>query len=130
MKYLAIDYGRKHVGLARSEGEIAAPAGTMDNNEKIWEKLAAKIIEEGVTTVVIGISEGQAKAEAAAFGGRLSNLTKAQVVYYDETLSSQTAKKKMIEAGKPRHRRQKEDHCVAAALILQNYLNEKGGSHD
>ena len=127
MKYLAIDYGKSHIGLAQAEGYVAEPLGELVNNEKILIKLKEIIDKNKTETIVIGISEGKQAEETRKFGEVLRKFANTTVVYYDETLSSEIAKRGMIMTGKPKLRRQKEDHCVAAALILQNYLEQKGG---
>lgn len=58
------------------------------------------------------------------FGEELTKITGLPVAYQDETLTSQTAVGKMIEAGKPRMKKKSSEHAIAAALILQDWLDD------
>lgn len=125
MKYLGIDWGLKRVGLAISEGELAAPlpAVHIKNLEDGAKKIADAVTKEEVDLVVIGKPEGEMgkKVEKA-----VSELKKQgiRVAVADETLSTQEAKKTMLEMGSGRQAR-REDNSVAAAIILQRYLDER-----
>jgi len=138
MKYLAIDYGRSHLGLAISEGFIAEPYDkfknqsfdkTQDKNSKIKDasqklKVIKEIVnEEKIQQIIIGISEGEMAEETKKFGEGLKKITGLSVEYQDETLTSKEAIKKMIESGKKRSDRQTKEHNFAACLILQSYLD-------
>jgi putative Holliday junction resolvase len=126
MKILGIDYGEKNIGLAISEGEIASPLGAIDN--KIWESGIREICQrETVDKIVIGISEGKMAEKTRQFGEELRKITGLPVEYWEETLTSKEAVKKMIEAGKPKMKKKLAEHAIAAALILQDYLDSRGG---
>jgi len=128
MIYLGIDWGLKRVGLSISEGLIASPlvslniSGLEDGVNKVMELVK----KEGIDVIVIGKPEGE-------MGRRVDQTVKAltkaggSVVLADETLSTQNAKKEMIKLGLGKKARQ-DDNAVAAAIILQNFLDEKEGS--
>jgi RNase H-fold protein (predicted Holliday junction resolvase) len=50
-------------------------------------------------------------------------LTSLPIYYQDETLSSVRAAQQMVESGMRQSQRQVMDHNVAAANILQDYLD-------
>lgn len=119
MKYLAIDFGRRHLGLALADGPLAEPLGEKINNDTLYPYLENLIEAEKIDKVVIGLPEGRLAGEVKEFGARLVG---AEVVYQDETLTSQEAKAKLLAAGAPQKKRRR-DHRAAAALILQEYLD-------
>ncbi len=122
MKYLAIDFGAKHLGLAIADGPLAEPLGEKINNDRALMFLKKLIETEAVDKVVIGLSEGKMADKIKDFGARIAGLTGKEVIYRDETLSTHEAKRKMLEAGKPMMKR-RFDHSAAAALILQDFID-------
>lgn len=125
MKYLGIDWGLKRVGLAVSEGEIASPLDSLsitsvdDGINKVMEVIKKEQVDE----IVIGKPEGEmgkaVERAVQAFAKKGVNL-----IEVDETLSSYNAKNFMLQTGFSKKMRQ-DDNAVAAAIILQNYLDEK-----
>ena len=122
MRILGIDFGEKKLGLALSEGELARPLGVL-NQENFESKIPKICHDHEVGKIVIGLSEGAMAEETKAFGQIVGEVTNLPVAYWEETLTSQEALRKMIEAGKSRTKRQREEHAIAAALILQAYLD-------
>ncbi len=51
-------------------------------------------------------------------------MTNLPVFYEDESLTSKEALVKMIESGMKKKARQEKEDQIAAALILQNYLDK------
>lgn len=123
MKYLAIDYGRSHLGLAISEGFIAEPYGVEVRISNLEAGIKEICQKENIEIIIIGISEGLMAEETKKFGASLANAIGIPVEYQDETLTSKEAIKKMIESGKKKIDRQTKEHNFAACLILQSYLD-------
>lgn len=123
MKILGIDYGGRRIGLAISEGEIARPLG-VELRVKNYELRIKKICEkENISKIVIGISEGKMAGKSREFGESLQKATGIPVEYFDETLSTHEAIRKMVEAGTTRKKRKEFIDAVSAAIILQEYLS-------
>lgn len=123
MKYLGIDYGKKKIGLAISEGEIASPLKVLEVSslKDALYKMRNVIEKEEIDQVVIGVAEsGEAKEITKKFINELSK--EIRIDQIDETLSSQEARKKMIDLGVSKTKRMKED-AYSASLILQKYLD-------
>ncbi len=59
MKYLAIDYGKKYIGLAVSDsaGKVAMPLKVLENNHVFFDELKKIISEQSVDEIVLGKSE-------------------------------------------------------------------------
>jgi len=126
MKYLGIDYGRKKIGLAVSDGVIAEPMIVVryKDEEDLLNKVEKVIKVEMVEKVVIGVSEGKMAEETKEFGKKLEEMVKIPVVFQDETLSTQTAQELSIRANIGRKKRKEMEDAYSAAIILQNYIDE------
>ena len=125
MKILGIDYGRKKIGLAVSEGLLAQPLKVLRYKKFniLCEQLEKKIKALGIEKIVMGISEGTMAEETKEFGRRLQEKLATPVEYQDETLTTKEAQRLSIEAGINRKKRKKMEDAYAAALILQAYLD-------
>jgi len=125
LKYLAIDFGLSHLGFAVSNGDIAEPLRvdvSYDKEEDLYKKTINLIHLHQVENVVIGMSEGQIGEKAVQFGEKLKSLVALPIFFQNEDFSTQKAIGQMIESGRSRKDRQSMDHNVAAANILQEYL--------
>ena len=119
MRILGIDYGRKKIGMAVTEGSLAEPYKVIRVNsfQEAVEKVSKEVEVSKVSKVVVGISEGEMGEESKKFAESIG----AEI--YDETLTSQDAQRMAIEAGIKRSRRQGMEDAYAACLMLQNYLD-------
>ena len=110
VKYLGIDWGKRHIGLAVSDGSLADPYQELEVNslnQAIFQ-IEKVIQDESVEEIVIGMPES-GEAQTFAKKGVLALRKKGfSVSEADETLTS--------------HHSQGE-HKKAAALILQEYLD-------
>lgn len=124
MKYLGVDWGLKRVGLALSLGSLASCHSTIKIKSLAdgVEKITNIYQKEKIDLLVMGKPEGEMgkKVDKAAKYLQKAGL---KVVLADETLSTKHAQAKMIEMGFSKEKR-KDDNSVAAALILQEYLDE------
>lgn len=123
MKYLGIDYGTKHIGLAVSndDGEMAFPVEKMSNDKGLLENIKALIAEKNIGGVVMGESKDFAGKEnevmlgARAFARALEAETGLAVSFEPEFLTSVEARH--IQGGS------EKTHSSAAAIILQSFLD-------
>lgn len=124
MNILGIDFGLKNVGLAFSSGELAEPLDQIKvkNYQDLLDRVCLICRVNKIGKIVIGVEEGKIGKKAKKFGVDLENLVKLPVLFHSETLTSKEATKKMVESGKPLKKRQKQEHLMAACLILQDYL--------
>lgn len=121
MRLLGIDYGRKKIGLATSEGGLAEPWKVV--NSKGLEKI---LQTEKFDKIIIGISEGKMAAESKRFSLSLGKTLNIPVEVFDETLTSQDAQRLSREAGISQKKRHKMEDAYAAAIVLQNYIDNAG----
>lgn len=134
MRYLGIDYGSRRIGLAICDaGEtIASPLCVLDARKDILDRIARLVEAECVGAVVVGLplnmdgSEGPQAAKAKAFAEQLGRHMALPIHLQDERLSSFGAAEKLESAGLSRTRRRDRLDAVAAADILQAFLDKKG----
>ena len=133
---LAIDYGRRRIGLALSDecGLTARPLGILPrtNRRQDVTRLRALCRDHAVGGIVVGWpihldgTPGTMAAEAARFAERLRKQLGLPVDLLDERLSSWEAEQVMSES-EPRqrgsHRKSKTLDDLAAAVILRDYLS-------
>ena len=119
MNYLGIDYGRKKIGLAVSDGKLAEPLKVIRYKDikKLIEQIKNVIKRENIGQVIVGVSEGDMAEESKNFAKMLDAKT------YDETLTSIDANTLSIQGGVKRKKRREMEDAYAATIMLQNYLD-------
>lgn len=123
MRYLGIDFGLKKIGLAISEGELAAPLKVLEASSFQDALSKIKSLAKDFDKIVIGKPEGKMGKKVT----KLVSILKKEgmdIEEWDETLSSQKASAYMIQSGLGKNKRKTED-AYSAAIILQEYLDEK-----
>ncbi len=137
-RYLGLDVGGRRIGVAVSDelGMIASPLESLERSERGIERLRALVEQFDPQVIVIGLPtgmsgrEGQQAAEVREFGEQLRALLQRPIVYWDERLTTAIAERALIEAGTRRARRRGIVDAVAAALILQSYLDSRRRGND
>ena len=134
-RIVALDYGDKKIGVAISDPMqiIAKPFKTLDNttNENILFELNQIISEYDVEKVVVGLpitlkNKYSIQTEKVGiFIELLKNNISIPVDSYDERLSSKIAIQSLIKQGVKTGHNKKEIDKTAAAIFLQNYLDDK-----
>ena len=144
MRYLAIDYGEKRTGLAICDaGEtIATPLTAIHGQKELVKKIADIARTENVEAIVVGLplnmddSEGPQTRFVLKFAEQLrqhldSLLRRSgcegriPIHFQDERLSSFIAKEKLAPADFTRGKKRKRLDAVAAAAILEAFLQAK-----
>ena len=135
-RILAIDYGKKKTGLAVTDPLkiIASPLETIASQDLIGY-LLEYAEKEQIEVIVVGEpfhSDGrpaQFHAEVMKFVKKLKKLfPQIPVELHDETNTSLEAKDILLRSGSKKKRRRQKTVVdrIAAALILESYLIEKG----
>jgi len=133
MRYLAIDHGGKRTGLAICDaGEtICSPLEVLATAGDLAERVAAVVKCEEIEGVVIGLplnmdgSEGESVKRVRKFGEQLAEQVDIPIEYHDERLSSFDAESRFIGAELTRKKKKKRLDAVAAAAILEAFLEFK-----
>ncbi len=134
MRYLAIDYGSKRVGLAIcDESEtISSPLAVIAGRVDVFVEIGKVVRAEGVGAVVVGLplnmdgSEGPQADEIRNFGARLAKYIKIEVLFHDERLTSFAAEEKFASVEPRRSKKRRSLDAVAAAAILESFLESRG----
>ena len=133
MRILAVDHGKKNLGLAISDesGTIANPLYTIPHTSRIVDaaRIAERAVAHDVRLIIVGQSfddEGnpnQAGRRAAKFADVLRQQTNIPVGMWDEAFTTQDARSARIAMGVPRKKRSGHVDEIAATVLLQSYLD-------
>ncbi|MBN2313370.1 MAG: Holliday junction resolvase RuvX [Sedimentisphaerales bacterium] len=138
MRYLAIDYGTRRTGLAICDpGEtIVSPLAVLQSRESLPEKIAQIVENENVEAIVLGLplnmdgSTGPQTQLVTKFADQLQVHINIPVLFQDERLSSFSAEEKLASANLTRGKMKERLDAVAAAEILQAFLEQKRSPTD
>ena len=132
---MGLDVGTKTVGVALSdELGITAQAHTVVRRQNLRQDLGQLqdiATEYEVNQVVVGLplnmdgSEGPRAEASRAFGKTVEERLRLPVLYWDERLSTVAAQRVLLEADLSRAKRKKVVDQVAAAYILQGWLDSQ-----
>ena len=139
-RLLGIDYGEARIGVAVSDPLrlFARPHAVLKaGGGGDLERLRSLVEELGVARIVVGLptdSQGGIGSQALAvihWARQLAGITDVPIVFWDESYSSEAAQ---AISKKPRRRqapgRRETVDDLAAAVILQDYLDAGGGHHE
>jgi len=132
-RILAVDLGEKRIGLAISDptGTIARTLETINHVSGVIDAglIAQKASELMVVQIVVGIPISPEKNDspqarhARKFADLLRTQTDAQIVFWDESLSTNQAQEIRRMMAVPQKSRRGHLDDLAAAVILQSYLD-------
>ncbi len=135
MAILGLDVGEKRIGVALANGLLAIPLTVVDRagEEADMEKLLALAREHGVERIVVGLpllmngSIGRQAERVLAFSRALARHVDIPVDTWDERLSTVSAERLLLDTGMKREKRKGKRDAMAAAIILQAYLDGING---
>jgi putative Holliday junction resolvase len=133
MRYLAIDYGTKRTGLAICDPAetIVSPLAVLEGQKELLKKIADVVKANGVEAVVLGLplnmddSEGPQAKLVLKFADQLKEHLDIPIHFQDERLSSFGAEDKLAPADFTRGKKRKRLDAIAAAEILEAFLERK-----
>src|SRR3989338_7207917 len=132
MIILGLDYGRAHVGIAlgATETALALPLATItyEAPDDLQQRLVRLVHEHRVEHIVVGLpvtwpedrSKPGMREEVESFAAQLRHSLRLPVTLVDERRTSRGAGE--LQRGGSRV----DEHALAAALILQTYLDQEG----
>ncbi len=134
MRVLGLDLGSQRIGVAVSDaGEVlASPLRTLarsGDRRRDHRAVAALVDEEGAGCVVVGLplsldgSHGPAAQAARAEADELAAALDVAVAVHDERLTTVEAHRRLAERGLDERARRKVVDQVAAAVMLQAWLD-------
>ena len=134
-RILGLDPGAKRIGIAISDpsGVVAQSLGFLEKTrEQGWAVEVEKLVaQHKVAEVVVGLplnmngTEGPRAEETRRMVEVLRNRLKVPIKVWDERLSTIAAERMFREAGVKMRRAKTHIDGVAAALILQGYLDSR-----
>lgn len=136
MRIMGLDYGSKTVGVALSDelGITAQPIMTIERkSENKLRKTLAQIEElidaNEVSFVVLGYpknmnnTEGPRGEATREFKEHIERRTGLEVVLWDERLTTVESERILMDSGVRREHRKEYIDKMAAAIILQSYMD-------
>ena len=131
-RILAIDYGDRRVGLAVSDllGITAQPIGyvTVTGFGDAVSKILPYIKEYDIEKIVLGLPKNMSGEEGTRaeitrqFGERLKEETTAQIVFFDERLTTVYADNTLNSMNIKGKKKTGKKDTLSAVLILQSYM--------
>jgi putative Holliday junction resolvase len=133
MRILALDHGTKRIGVAVSDETktIAQPLEYIPAEPfgDFIERLRKLLLEKEVDLILIGMprnmdgSYGPAAHKVETFVGVLKTAVAVPIKLWDERLTSTMANRVMIQGNVRRDKRKEKVDAMAAAILLQSYLD-------
>ena len=137
MRILALDHGTRRVGVAVSDElqmiaqplEYIAPEPFADFLARLKEILH----EKEISLILVGLprnmdgSYGPAAEKAREFVNMLKEAVAIPIRTWDERLTSTQANRLLVEGGVRRDKRKEKVDAMAAAILLQSYLDATSG---
>ena len=131
---IALDPGTKRIGVAGSDplGIAVKPLPFIPARPEAeaLRKIAEVAREREAETVIIGLplnmdgSEGPAAGAARAFGDKVAAaLPGVEVVYWDESLTTDEAEKRLLAKGLSHRERKGVIDSLSAAILLKSWLD-------
>jgi putative holliday junction resolvase len=132
---LGLDAGTVRVGLAATDptGTLASPVAVLARNRapELWDRVRREAAERSAEVLVVGLpreldgGEGPAAEDARRLAGDAARETGLPVEMWDERFTSAQAERELIAGGMRRGRRRATVDGVAAALMLQGWLDAR-----
>ena len=137
MRILALDHGTKRIGVAVSDELklIAQPLEYISAEPfaEFLARLKELLREKEVELILVGLPRnmdgtyGPAALKVQAFIAALKSALTVPIKTWDERLTSVQANRLLIEGEVRREKRKEKVDKMAAAILLQSYLDSLGG---
>ena len=132
-RILGLDVGSKRVGIAISDelGMLASPASMVLRGRNELNDYRALIAQWQPVLLVAGLPtglsgrEGPQAVETRKYAEALAKTLDLPLEYWDERLSSAVAERSLVESGVRREKRKEKIDAMAAAIMLQGYLDRQ-----
>ena len=137
MRYLGLDIGDRWVGVALSDpsGMLATPFAILERSEESadLETIVSIIKQHDVRQVIVGLPRsmdgtlGRQVEKVEDFTRKLRQLTEVPVEFRDERLTTKSARQLMRASQTRKNQKKRRDDAIAAAILLQSFLDEEHG---
>jgi putative holliday junction resolvase len=136
-RYMALDVGDERIGVALGDpsGILARPLETIPRvaGSASYERLCEIIAAHGVEAIVVGLpllpggGQGKQVESTYAYVRGLKEHVDLPILYWDERGSTLRAQEIQIANRRSRRRQRRRIDAVAAAVILQDFLDHQTG---
>lgn len=140
VRVAAVDLGKARVGIAVSDelGLLAHPRPFLDGKSRkpLIAALVAMAREEGIERFLVGLplemtgEEGPAARRVMAFAQELANAAGVEIELVDERLTTVEAAQQLRASGINAREGKSRVDGVAAAVILQSWLDARRDDRD
>jgi putative holliday junction resolvase len=128
---MGLDVGGRRIGVAVGDelGLVAAPVGFVERGPRDRQQFRALVDRFGVTAIVAGLPaalsgrEGPQAADVRAYATALAADLRLPLEFWDERFTTAIAERSLITSGMRRDKRKERIDAVAAAVMLQGYLD-------
>ena len=138
-RLLGVDWGERRIGLALTDETrtIARPLATLTRRQGKrfpMQQLLAHCAEHGVAGIVVGLpldergEEGEAAAAARRLAADIARRSGLPVELWDERLTTARALRTVREMGGSTRGRKDDVDALAAAVMLQHFLDARRGA--
>ena len=133
-RILGLDPGERRIGVAISDplGVIAQPHSVIQRpDQDVLKVICDLVTEHEISVIVIGFPvslsghEGPSANAARAFATGVANAVDCEVELMDERFSTAAAERLLREGNVPQEERRAVKDKIAAAVILQGYLDRR-----
>lgn len=131
-KILAIDFGERRIGIALSDDKqtFAFPKFTIDTKKDAdyLQTIKSLMQQNNVGKIVIGNpvnadgSDSRKSQKIKSFANRLKDIVKAEIVFWDESYSTEKAKRALHNSDQSFKQNKNKLDQIAASFILKDYL--------
>ncbi|MFC1905920.1 Holliday junction resolvase RuvX [Chloroflexota bacterium] len=135
MRALGLDVGEKRIGVALSDimGMLASPLTIINvsDEQNALHNISELCSSNEVERIVVGLpksmdgSIGNQAQKVQSFCDSLAKVVNIPIETWDERLSSVEANRVMMAAGTKKDKKKQLRDAIAAAIILQGYLDRK-----
>lgn len=135
MRLLGLDIGEKRIGVAVSDpgGSLARSLRVIERGakERDLEVIGQLVRDLDVARIVVGYPRnmdgtvGEQAKRVERYARELEQVVHVPVILWDERLSTVAAERLMREAGLRGEKKRERVDAVAAAVILQDYLDSR-----
>jgi len=134
MRYLGLDIGDRWIGVAVSDpsGKLASPLIIIGRTKDMadLEAIDSIIEQNDVGRIIVGLprsmngSLGRQAEKVQEFTDQLRRHVEVPMEFRDERLTTVSANRLMRESSTKKSKTKARDDAIAAALILQSFLDE------
>jgi len=136
MRILAVDFGMKNIGIAICDELMIAARELAIINHTNREKDTAEIVnlalENQASKIIVGVSydedgkPNEAGKQALNLIETLEKNLEIEIIGWDESLTTEDAKQVKLEQGVSKKQRKGHHDALAAAILLQGYIDQSG----